>query len=628
MLDLNNDLIEKYDDQEISYIFDNADLDYFLEPMKKEPVRYKKYVRRLGNMDKKSQLVKAFLPKYAYSLYKDGDIKYKDALVKALEQRMDLFEQVITKKITPTVTFDQIKTFTEEEYAELVSKVSQETKDLPLEMILLILKAKDIIIDDSFVASIKAKIKQGQKFKEIELQYAHKIDEALKNQERTLKQKYESEIEDYSKDSKRLSNELKEANKTIRELQAQIKDIKDAESLERKQLYDKWERESKEKLNTEIGQMRQERLLNLEEDIKEKQNKADETLQEKIKDANEDIAKLNKEKDELLEIKQLLTNKIANLNQDKEKIDKELQNLRISETEYFANIRQRFLLHELDKNLFGIEDKKRTQQGEDHDIDAYVYKWKSFSDNTESSDEISCIADFFDDFRDNISLSFDDPSEIAALIISTFANGKAVILEDGVALYAVDSIAELVDGASPTVVEANNANAAEIISIIKRTDAKVIYLAGILDLYNEALFVNICRQCCNEKYLFFGINSVEDVKLFSKNIHNYGVILDIDGHLSFGWDEPILTGKYDFRDVLPIISIEDSKKVYDKHFKKLVSDGLISKRHAIDYSRLLGIYFESMDGIGSVLKKSFLIGIQGNLDEEEIDKDLKKCGWK
>ena len=72
-------ILDKLDIRDIQIACKNADIEILLKPIKERPDFYKKYVKQLGSNrpDKKSSLVRLYMPRIAFDLYQKGDETYK-----------------------------------------------------------------------------------------------------------------------------------------------------------------------------------------------------------------------------------------------------------------------------------------------------------------------------------------------------------------------------------------------------------------------------------------------------------------------------------------------------------------------------------------------------------------------
>ena len=108
-----SDLLELLNEKELLIACKYADMEILLEPMKDDPKRYEKYVKRLGRLDKKSSLVKNMLPKIARDLYLKGDGRYCSALSYVLNGLKTIFETACSAcddiDISQIVQYDEEK---------------------------------------------------------------------------------------------------------------------------------------------------------------------------------------------------------------------------------------------------------------------------------------------------------------------------------------------------------------------------------------------------------------------------------------------------------------------------------------------------------------------------------------
>ena len=117
--------------------------------------------------------------------------------------------------------------------------------------------------------------------------------------------------------------------------------------------------------------------------------------------------------------------------------------------------------------------------------------------------------------------------------------------------------------------------------------------------------------------------------MFSKNIVNYAIILDAEDSVIFAKEEPILVGKHNINEYKENYELVKCRKYYDKHFRNLVSNAVITQKAALDLTKILYIYFDTMSGLGQVIKKSIRFYWEStNMEQDELDMLLEKAGWK
>ena len=145
---INFELLEIFDEEEINIVCKNADLALFLIPIKDK--RYTKYAKKLGRLDKKSALVQSFLPGIAFSLYKKGEEPYRAAVATQLESFRDKFFEAITNCMEPSVSIDEIKSYSAKDLAEFYFRIVEiSVTDVSVEMFLCFLNYMMFVFKES-----------------------------------------------------------------------------------------------------------------------------------------------------------------------------------------------------------------------------------------------------------------------------------------------------------------------------------------------------------------------------------------------------------------------------------------------------------------------------------------------
>ncbi|HIT90538.1 MAG TPA: hypothetical protein IAC41_08995 [Candidatus Merdenecus merdavium] len=175
-----------------------------------------------------------------------------------------------------------------------------------------------------------------------------------------------------------------------------------------------------------------------------------------------------------------------------------------------------------------------------------VKEAKSFSKNTEYSEDVKDLQDFASDLSDNIAINFDQSLEITATMLSAMLNDKVIIAQNSILSELAISVSALIDEMTPFVVDLSDGGnlLLDVIKEINESKTRTVVIEGLLDRYDETVFSSICRAC-DEKYLFFGISQIESLSLLSRSIYNLGIVLDVEPLLRFSSCEAMWVGKYD-----------------------------------------------------------------------------------
>ena len=117
-----NVCLDALTDENLQYLV-KCNLEFFLEPIKKNQKQYKQYTSRLGSMNKKSMLVPQNLPKIAVKLYNHNDSNYVKAMKVVAEKYFDLFIELVNKTLDREVTIEEFCNFSDEQVVDMLKKI-------------------------------------------------------------------------------------------------------------------------------------------------------------------------------------------------------------------------------------------------------------------------------------------------------------------------------------------------------------------------------------------------------------------------------------------------------------------------------------------------------------------------
>lgn len=260
---------------------------------------------------------------------------------------------------------------------------------------------------------------------------------------------------------------------------------------------------------------------------------------------------------------------------------------------------------------------------------AVVVPANILSENVEYGEDVACIGEFFDDFKVNISLNFDNETEIAATVLAGVLNGMGIVAVDKVCDYLSNALAALLCSSSPLVIniDSEKESLKGLVDIISENKSRVVCIKGILDNYNEILFTRIC-EVCRGKYLFFSICDLENLKMMSKATMKYATVVDVENELHFPTDDCILIGNHELTPFIPKMERKKSQEIYRNTFHRLVIKGYMKKLTAIEYSNFLQLYFRLVEGtvLGEIVQKSVIYACDFCLNDENLSDILNKSG--
>ena len=651
---INFELLEIFDEEEINIACKNADLALFLIPIKDK--RYAKYAKKLGRLDKKSALVQSFLPGIAFHLYKKGEEPFRAAVATQLESFRDNFFETITNCMKPSVSIDEIKAYSAKDMADFYFRILEiSATDVSVEMFFVFLKLHDICIQGEFRAEVEEEIEKISQMKKLEEKHKAEVANALKKQEKRLSEEFEQEKRDLKKqieDKTRIQREFKEKLDLAEQKIRKYENLSQAEKKKQKEeWFSEYEKEFAERKVTddlqwktafaEAKQKYEELVSRLEDEAEQKKAELATEYQQKQRIEEERLssvlAGLKFQVEELTDNKVSLSQQINALEDRKAALGNQIDELESIEKKYFDSFEKRIVEKRIDTLIFqklGFESNNNglhtaTQMISENDSDIVTIHPKPFSVNASYGEAVGSIEDFFDDFRENISVNFENETEITGTVLAALVNGMAVISVDKVCINLSEAIAALLDLSTPLIINIDSEKDSfkKIIDTINGCDSQVICVKGILDNYNENLFIRIC-EICREKYLFFSISNLEKLGMMSKAIMNCAIVVDLENQLQFATDEDILIGDHDLKPLIPKLDMKKSKEIYKKNFSRLVTGGYLKKTVALEYSNLLQFYMEFMDGtvLGDIIQKTIIKACDFQSDDEVLKDILSRSG--
>lgn len=157
-------------------------------------------------------------------------------------------------------------------------------------------------------------------------------------------------------------------------------------------------------------------------------------------------------------------------------------------------------------------------------------------------EEIQNLEDLFESLKDNLNNIFNSPNDIASCILSTILMHKALIVDNMIGREIADSLSLLLNSrtAEYICIPQSDIDLQKLISIVKESQSRVIYLDGLLDTYNEVIAFALYRAC-KDKYLFFGV-SQETLTSIPRNVFRYAYYVYTDQlELSSGTDYMLIS---------------------------------------------------------------------------------------
>ena len=149
MVNISYKVLDILTEDEILLVCKNSDVDIFLKVFRdeKDKNKYKKYVQKLGRIDKKTNMAQTFGPIFAFELYKKGDKSFVSAIATATESLGEKFLQIVSST-NKDITRNLLSAYTDDELIKLYIDVLEKWKGFSSELFFLVLKINGIIIDD------------------------------------------------------------------------------------------------------------------------------------------------------------------------------------------------------------------------------------------------------------------------------------------------------------------------------------------------------------------------------------------------------------------------------------------------------------------------------------------------
>ncbi len=650
--DIRFELLDLFNEDEIRIVCKNTDLNLFLIPIKEK--RYAKYARMLGRLDKRSISVQKLLPKIAFDLFKKDEEPFRAAVATQLERYEKKFIEAISKGTKPKICLDDIRGYDARAMANLFFIIYDFfAEDISFELFLIILKLQDITIDEDLHPDIEKEIAIIRESRCIAEKYKAELLGEFKEQERKLNAEFENQKRELRKqiDNARVSD--RKTQEKLHDTEQRLQKYEKMMQDERKRLEAEWLSEYEKefearkmaddlrwKTASEEAEAKHQKLLSdLEIDVEKRRAELEESYQKQLKSSKENLTgeleELTSQVTELAKKKESLDAQIHSLAQRQSELSSYIHELENIEEKYFESFEQRMIERKIETTILkklGFE-KQGNQENASVIVasmsNAVVVSASALLENVEHGENVTCIGDFLEDFKTNISLNFDNETDIAGTVLASVLNGMGIVAADKVCDHLSNALAALLCLSSPLVIniDSEKESLKGLLDIINANESQVVCIKGILDNYNEILFTRIC-EVCRGKYLFFSISDLENLKMMSKAIMKYATVVDAENELHFTEDDCILIGNHDLTPLIPKMERKKSQEIYKNIFHRLVMKGYMKKSTAIEYSNFLQLYFTLIDGtvLGEVVQKSIIRACDFCLDNENLVDVLNKSG--
>ena len=632
-MSLDEKILESLNEEEIKVVVQYMSTNRLLIPLKNNQKMYSQQIKRLGRMDAKSPLVQKMLPAMVLTLLKKQDVKYSELVSNYLCGIRRYFEDYLKEnKIGKTLSHD-----VPESYASLYwayRKDVDRSCDLSYFWILLKLVGDELAVTEQ--TRIEYCVEQQEKNAQMVADYENRIEQSI--------QEHQAEIEQLKK----------KHSKEIKDLHQEIKSLSDLIQGKKDSLEEIWERENDKKhiqrmrtLDKEYEQkkVRQEEQYHesndqLEREYQEKKNR----LQIEIQEQTESLkAEYETRKQSLLEDIQNLESRSRGLSDKESILQAEIESLESRKSvlqayidHYFQQFEEHAIQLSLDEllkskfaeNVFSssqMELSAKSQTIHENINDLLVYGGNSIEDGDyiEPAEEPE---DMLLDLKVNVDRYFEDPYEIAKLVLTAQSLGKIMFIDSFSARKIGDSISALTDGKCVTTIDISDGKYTikRVIDFINNRPEITILVEGLIDRFDDKAIASIYYGC-PDKIVIFSYAEKSTLDMISKAYLQYAIPFCFEEKITLESSETILLSNQIYQDNLPDIDIEECKKIYKKHFSKLYREGYLTKSLALEVTKFIEIY-KALENGGKVseLAKETIIFFLSNFEEEnqELLKDL------
>lgn len=189
----------------------------------------------------------------------------------------------------------------------------------------------------------------------------------------------------------------------------------------------------------------------------------------------------------------------------------------------------------------------------------------------DAPDTLKTFAEYLQENLDIAGVRITENVAISRILTSTLVLSRNLILDansDNIA----DAISALIDGsyADKVFITDSMVNADALVKSINLFDSKVVLIHGLLDTFNERLFVTL-SQLCKEKFLIFACEDVDTFDALPSHWWKYATLLSLrsivtihteEAYISYRIGETIFQNDKDSN-----FDVEDIKRTISKYIK-------------------------------------------------------------
>ncbi|PKM52141.1 MAG: hypothetical protein CVV02_03910 [Firmicutes bacterium HGW-Firmicutes-7] len=528
-----NDILELLNDNDINILCENCDLNMLISPIKHNSKKYAKYVKFLGNMDKKSQLVQMNMPKFAYELFRKSDSNYIKLLSQYGNQIKNNFEQILNDAFGDEFSPKDLAKYTIIEYHSLFETILRGTDcHLDLELFFVQMKMFGYDIDEAIKLEINKEFTYVSEVEKIRT-------DILRNQKQEI-QIMKSDLEN------QFHEQINDKNKTIKQLKLENVELKKKSEIQK---------DSIEKLSEEMDRLNSEAstaLKSTDNQLNEKKTEIQKSkiyIEELVKDIEELKIMLNDKSEKYFDE---LSMRWESENQDKmydrlvleEHISefevqiKELEEI-ISNKEsllekwnysienFYGEIDKKIIEHRIESKLFSdyalaTNETNSAQKILSQGGSAFVLKGQTGLDNESCKD----VDEYFEIVENNLTnIGVKMPERTISHCFNAAINVNLVPLICG---YNARKIALALIAARygeiPEIISLpiGFSNSIELIDMIKRAETKTIIVEDAFGTMNENVLLPYLRNVLiYEKKVVFTTEGATELKYLPMHFFNY-----------------------------------------------------------------------------------------------------------
>lgn len=606
------------DEKELLEVCQNLDIDDLLTPMKNNRKDYEKQIKVLKKLDKSSRVVQNMLPNMAALQYNKGDENYKNVINESLKNFFEEFNVFVKNSKKPNLTIEKLREYSAKEVAKFYhDEVRLCFHNITLDMFFVLLKLCGLTVEFNQREIIKVEIEAIERLQELEKKYEKEKQNEIKRVEKRFALQFEQQEKRWKQKKKEVEQSLDDANEKIAILEEKLQLFAKKELKEFCLEYETQMQRKKEEAEKRF----EDAIFELKMSHEQSKNYLDEELRDYRQNCEKRKEEIATETEKLVKLKKELQCEVDELvklqKQEKENVERV--------EEYIKNYFNDFEKHIVEKKIeYVLENSLEMFEGEKQELKKEVVPnnimpmttldnqiiWesaKAISKDKEYSQDVKDLEDFVLDLADNIDLYFDYEDEIATVIVSAFLNKNHIIVEESVGDKIAYCLSALVDLSTPLIIDVGTGkySVLSLIKTIEESDSQVIYIVGLLSNFDEVAFSSISRKL-EDRFIFYGIASVENLNLMTKKVLNKAIVLDIEENMHFPEDASILIGEHNLFDLGIHFDESICKKYYDKYFKLLCSEKLMGQKRALDFSVMLQTYFSVRmeKQLGAVFQKT------------------------